>query len=121
MGTFSVPIRVGDLDGNRFVEMDALVDTGATYTSIPESTLHQLGIEVRDTYPFDLADDRTVDYSVGYASIRVEQRDIIAMVVFAEEGSPALLGATTLETARLAVNPVRQQLVSVNALLRSQL
>ena len=29
MGTFTVPIEVGDLEGNHFMSMDALVDTDA--------------------------------------------------------------------------------------------
>jgi clan AA aspartic protease len=118
MGTFSVPIQVGDVLGNRFVEMEALVDTGATYTSIPQDALRRLGIEIRDTYPFELADDRVVEYPVAYASIRLEQREVIALVVFAEEEVTPLLGATTLETARLAVDPVHRELISVPALLK---
>ena len=118
MGTFTVPIQVGNLAGQNFVDLEALVDTGATYTSIPESTLAQLGIEVRESRSFELADERIVEYSVGYASIRLEERLIIAMVVFADEGTPPLLGATALETASLAVDPVHQRLIPVPALLK---
>lgn len=32
MGTLSVPIEVGAPSGGQFVQVDALVDTGATYT-----------------------------------------------------------------------------------------
>jgi len=52
MGTFTVPLEVADLQGNQFFEVKALVDTGATYTSIPEDILQRLGIEVRETRPF---------------------------------------------------------------------
>ncbi len=83
MGTFTVSIQVGDLTGRQFVAVEALVDTGATYTSIPENTLDQLGIEIRESRLFELADDRIVEYAVGYASIRLEEREIIAMVVSA--------------------------------------
>ena len=41
MGTFTVPIQLGDLAGQRFIDIEALVDTEATYTSIPETTLAQ--------------------------------------------------------------------------------
>ena len=83
MGTFTVSIQVGDLGGQQFVDVEALVDTGATYTSIPGDILSQLGIEVRESRTFELADDRVVEYPVGYASIRLEEREIIALVVFA--------------------------------------
>ncbi|MFQ6029881.1 MAG: retroviral-like aspartic protease family protein [Dehalococcoidia bacterium] len=118
MGTFTVSIQVGDLTGQRFVAQEALVDTGATYTSIPGSILRQMGVAERESRSFEMADDRVVQYPVGYATIRLDGREIIAMVVFAEEGSAPLLGATTLETAGLAVDPVHQSLVPVNALLK---
>ena len=66
-----VPIQVGDVPGSRFLEMEALVDTGATYTSIPEDALRQLGTEVRDTYPFELTEDRVVEYPIGYVRFQV--------------------------------------------------
>ena len=47
MGTFTVPLEVADLQGTQFIEVESLVDTGATYTSIPEDVLQRLGIEER--------------------------------------------------------------------------
>ena len=118
MGTFTVSIQVGDLGGQQFVDVEALVDTGATYTSIPGDILSQLGIEVRESRTFELADDRVVEYPVGYASIRLEEREIIALVVFALEGTGPLLGATALETAGFGVDPIHRRLVPVPALLK---
>jgi clan AA aspartic protease len=118
LGTFIVPVQVGDLIGQHFVGVEALVDTGATYTSIPGHILTQLGIEPRESRTFELADDRVVEYPVGFASIRLGEREIIVMVVFAPEGTTPLLGATTLETAGLAVDPIHQRLIPVPALLK---
>ncbi len=118
MGTFTVALQVGDLAGRQFVEVEALVDTGSTYTSIPGNILAQLGIESTGTRSFGLADERVVEYPIGYASIRLEENEIIALVVFASEGSASLLGATTLETAGLAVDPFHQRLIPVPALLK---
>ena len=113
METFTVPLQVGDLAGQQFIDVEALVDTGATYTSIPESILTQLGIEIRESRSFELADDRFVEYPVGYASIRLEERAVITLVVFAPQHTGSLLGATTLETAGLAVDPIHRRLVPV--------
>ena len=118
MGTFTVPLGVADLQGQQFIELDALVDTGATYTSIPEDVLERLGVEVRETRPFELADDRVVEYPVGYATMRVDDREVIALVVFGPPGTTPLLGATTLETAGLGVDPINQRLIPVTALLK---
>ena len=119
MGTFTVFLHVGNLAGLHFAEVEALVDTAATYTSVPTNILAASGIEIREHRSFELADDRVVEYPVGYASIRLEDREIIALVVFAPEGTAALLGATTLETAGLAVDPLHQRLVPVPALLKT--
>ena len=35
VGTFAVQIEIGDLRGERYEDMEALVDTGATTTVIP--------------------------------------------------------------------------------------
>ena len=118
MGTFTVPIQVGDLAGQQFIGAEALVDTESTYTSIPERTLTALGIKVREYRSFELADDRVVEYPVGYASIRLEEREIIALVVFMPQDTGPLLGATALETAGLAVDLIHQRLVPVPALLK---
>ena len=118
MGTFTVPLGVADLQGQRFIELEALVDTGVIYTSIPEDVLERLGVEVRETRPFELADDRVVEYPVGYATMRVDNREVIALVVFGPLGSAPLLGATTLETAGLGVDLIHQRLIPVPALLK---
>ena len=57
MGTFTVPIQVGDSNGRAFVDIQALVDTGSTYTSIPTGILSGLGVEVIERHPFELADE----------------------------------------------------------------
>lgn len=118
MGTFNASLQVGDLKGHAFMDVEALVDTGVTYTSIPANILLQLGIEVREHRSFELADHRLVEYPVGYASIRLHDREVIALVVFAPEGTTSLLGATTLETASLAVDPIHRRLVPMPALLK---
>ena len=118
MGTFTVPLQVGDLAGQRFIEVEALVDTGATYTLLPEELLTQLGIAPEDQRRFQLADERVVEYPIGYARLRVDGGTAVALVVFAPEGTGPLIGATTLENLSLGVDPVQQRLVPVNALLK---
>lgn len=39
MGTFRVAIEIGDPTGTRWLEVEALADTGATYTSVPANIL----------------------------------------------------------------------------------
>ncbi len=42
MSTFTVPIGVGNIDSREFVYVDALVDTGATYSMFPRDFLENL-------------------------------------------------------------------------------
>ena len=44
MGTFSVALQVGDLAGQQFVEVEALVDTESTYTVLAKEVLDRLGL-----------------------------------------------------------------------------
>ena len=47
MGTFLVEIELGDPEGRRYETVEALVDTGATYTTVPGSTLRRLLVVAR--------------------------------------------------------------------------
>lgn len=118
MGTFSVPIEIGSVGQQRFVRAEALVDTGATHTLLPRNILAELNIQPIERIPFQLADDRTLEYEVGEARLRLDGRERTTIVVFGQEGSMPLLGATTLELFNLAVDPVRQRLVSVPGLMK---
>ena len=117
MGTFSVAVQVGNLEGPVFIDLEALVDTGATYTVLPEDLLGQLAIKPVGQRSFELADDRVQQYSIGYARLRLNGTETITQVVFGANRSSSLLGAVTLEQLGLAVDPVHQRLIQVNALL----
>jgi clan AA aspartic protease len=118
MGTFRVDIEVSSVAERRFVQAEALVDRGATHTLLPRDTLLRLGVQPIETLPFQLADERTVDYEVGEARLRLDGRERTTLVVFGPEGAAPLLGATTLELFNLAVDPVRQRLVPVPGLMK---
>ena len=113
MGTFTVSLQVGDFAGRQYVEVEALVDTGATHTMVPRQVLTQLGVEAVEQVSFQLADDRVIDYQVGEAHIRIDGREGTTLVVFGPEWTEPLLGATTLQLFNLGVDPVQEQLVPV--------
>ncbi len=117
MGTFMYPIEVGNPQGQRFERVEALVDTGATFTVLPGSLLRDLGIPAHRRIRFRLADGSVLEREAGETLVRLDGQVITTTVVFAEEGAPSLLGVVTLETALLAVDPVRQRLIPTEALL----
>ena len=52
---------------------------------------------------------------IGWTVVRLEDQTFATQVTFAEENEPSLLGVVTLEDALLAVDPVGQRLVPVEA------
>ncbi len=119
MGAFRVTIEIGDKTGQRFIELDALVDTGATYTWIPASILNQLGHVPDEQRPFVLADGRDVTYGLAWLPVRFDGRVRPTPVTFGDEGTEPLLGVVTLEEFGLGVDPVNQRLVPTPAMLKS--
>ncbi|HUF54480.1 MAG TPA: retroviral-like aspartic protease family protein [Dehalococcoidia bacterium] len=114
MGTFTVPITIGDDEGE---QLNALVDTGATNTVIPGDILRRLGVEPHRRSTFQFADGREMELDIGRAWVRVDGQREFTQVVFGPEGTDAILGAITLEEMNLAVDPVAQRLVPVNRYL----
>ena len=111
MGVFRVELEVCNAEREEFVSVEAMVDTGATYTMFPEDLLGRLGVEPLESDVFELADESLVEYQVGDVVIRLQGRMRTAPVVFVRPGAKPLIGATTLEIFRLAVDPVHKRLI----------
>ncbi len=118
MGTFYVSIQVADRFNERYANVDALVDTGSSYSSLPEGLLGELGIDREETRQFELADNRIVEYALGETRVRIEGREKTVPVMFAPDDTMPLVGATTLEILGLGIDPLAERLVPVNALGR---
>ena len=104
MGLFWQSIKVGNQQGGDMVEVEALVDTGALDTMIPAPLLDELGVQVLTSYSYILADGRMAQLPYGQAAIEIDGVTRICSVVFGP-GDEVLLGATTLETFKLLVDP----------------
>ena len=117
MGTFSWPVRIASMDGQEAMDIEATVDTGAAFTTLPASLLHELGIEPMGQRRFLLADGRRIEMDYGQARATIDGDSVVTIVVYGEDQSPALLGAYTLEGLALAVDPVEQQLVSTHLIM----
>jgi putrescine---pyruvate transaminase len=113
MGVFSVAIEVGNAQSDRFERVEAVVDTGASYTQLPVSTLRRLGVQPHTKHMFVMADGRRAESDIGRAWIRIEGRTEMTIVVFAEEGTQPLIGAVTLEEFGLGVDPIGKRLIPV--------
>jgi len=117
MGTFRYSIEIGSPDGDRFERLEALVDTGATYTWIPRPILETLGHRPSLRRRLRLADGTVIEREGVQAPVRIAGEILLTICLFGDEGSEALLGAVTLEEFGLGVDPVNRQLVPIVSML----
>ena len=116
MGIFQVELEIGDTNGQRFESINALVDTGASYTLIPAPLLHELGIVPHTERTLTLADGRRVRMGYAWTWMRIDGQQDISPVIFGNDDATPLLGVMTLELFALGIDPVSQRLIQVDAL-----
>ena len=109
LGVFNWPIQLNSMDGERSLDVEAMVDTGASYTIVPARLLRDLGVVPVDTIRLVMADGRPVECEIGEARATINGRSIPTLVVFGADDARALLGAYTLEGLRLAVDPTHRR------------
>ena len=117
MGTFNVGCLIKNhVDRDKVVEIPRLmVDTGSEATWIPRKLLEQIDVKPEKRQVFQMANGQQVYRDVGYALVRVSQRETIDEIVFAEKGDYVLLGARALEGLLLWVDPKNKKLIEIDA------
>ena len=116
MGTFTVNMRIIGTNGLT-EDVEALVDTGATRTSLPASLLQRLGVVPQENALFRTATGAIVEMQTGEVAIELDGRQKTVPVVFGADGAGPLMGATALEIFNYAVDPIEQRLMPVPGLL----
>ena len=116
MGTFYMALEIVGPSEGRSESVQALVDTGASYSWVPASVLQRLGVEPTIRFQFILADGRQIERDMAEARVRLNGEERTTLVVFGDEGK-ALLGAYALEGFGLSADPVNRRLVPVPGLL----
>ncbi|MDZ4284673.1 MAG: aspartyl protease [Patescibacteria group bacterium] len=86
-----------------------LVDSGAVYSVVPASQLKKLGIKVMDTQKMSHANGEGIAKGVGNALFSDGGQVRSSPVVFGEEGI-YLLGAVTLESLGVILDPINREL-----------
>jgi clan AA aspartic protease len=87
-----------------------LIDSGAIHSVVPTAILDRLGIRSFAQDEYNLADGSKVMRRRGAALFKLGEKVGAADVIFGEEGDSNLLGATTLESMSLALDPLRREL-----------
>lgn len=111
MGTFSLKLEVANPNGHEYVAVDAVVDTGSSYTVLGQDLLTDLGIHPIERRRFQLGDDSMVDYELGEARLRLGDSAMVTPVVFGPPGVSPLLGAVSLQIFGLIADSVNERLV----------
>ena len=101
----------------KIAEVNFLIHNGAVYSLVPGKVLDALDIEPYREMIFSLADGTTIKRRVCSAYFEFEGESGPAPVVYGEEGDEPLLGATTLESLGLVLNPFSRTLHSMRMLM----
>jgi clan AA aspartic protease len=98
------------LSAEKAVTVRMLVDTGATFSVIPEALARAVGIKrLRRSVTIALADGRRVKLDAGTAIFRIGEREAPATILVGDVAEP-ILGVETLEALGLTVDPRRRRL-----------
>jgi clan AA aspartic protease len=99
------------------VDIEFLIDSGAVHSLVPAEVLQRLGIESYQRLEFILADGTKVARQVGDAYFEYDGDGGAAPVIFGEPADEPLLGATTLESLGLVLNPFKRELYPTRLML----
>ena len=111
MGQTFLEIEVGNPANPDVTErVEFLIDSGAIYSVVPAPILERLNIRPLSEQVFRLANGTKMTRRKGIALFRYGERVGGADVIFGEEDDSNLLGATTLESLGLTLDPLRREL-----------
>lgn len=108
MGITYVEGRVKGPLGERTVRF--LVNSGATYTVLPEEVWRSIGLKPIREHEFILTDGTVIRRKVSECYISLPQGEGHTPVVLGEADDHALLGVVTLEILGLVFNPFKRTL-----------
>ena len=109
--------KIARARARRAIAVRFLVDTGAVYTVLPENLWRRLRLTADRTAEFALADGTTITRGVSECRLTVAGRTATSPVVLGGPNDAPLLGAVTLETLGLMVNPLSRELLPMRLLL----
>lgn len=94
-----------------------LVDSGATYTVIPQAIWKKLKLSAKREQSFILADGTIMKRKVSECLIEIPQGSCHTPVIPGEKHDEALLGTVTLEELAVVLNPFERKLQPMQARL----
>lgn len=117
MGLTTVSVTIKSLDGKKEVSGDFLVDTGASFTVVPQDMAKRLSLKTDRVQRFSLADGSVMERNLGFALVEFDDHKSPSTVVIGEKGDSPLLGALSLEGMGLMVDPFSRKLRPMKLML----
>jgi len=116
MGHVWVKTKIGNPEITKVLEVEALVDTGATLTVIPRKIAESLEIPIVGKNIVETAAGK-IEIDRGRAWIEIMGKGEIVPVLISDVIEKVLIGITVLEILGLRVDPITGKLVEWTLLL----
>jgi aspartyl protease family protein len=118
MGITYVHARLRNPDGRGATRnVRFLVDSGAIYSVLPQQIWRALRLRPEREVEFTLADGTPIKRGVSECRFEIRGEAATSPVVLGEENDGALLGAVTLETLGLMLNPLTREILPMRMVL----
>lgn len=98
-------------DAIRSVEVETIVDTGATFLCLPAYFIEELGLHAGDRQRGQTANGFVARTLYGVAQITLFGRSVQMSVMETDDETPPLIGVLVLEALDLVVDPRRERLI----------
>jgi len=114
LGETITRVRVYGPDGTS--ELEALVDTGATFTKISRSIASRIGVRPKREVLTQVATGEIIKRQTSTLDAEIKGVRDTVPVVIGEDHEPTVIGYTTLEILGFKINPVTGELEPTHAL-----
>ena len=118
MGVKFVAAKVSRTDRRgRAIRLRFMVDSGVVYSVLPAVVWRALKLKPERSVEFTLADGTTMTRGVSECRFQINGLSATSPAVLGEAEDSPLLGAVTLETLGLMLNPLSRELLPMRMML----
>jgi predicted aspartyl protease len=114
MGLVYRNVRFGAESGAAWVEVRALIDTGATHCQVPVAIAQQLQGRLFQRTRVLLADGTIQERDIVYLQVQLDETlpPVLTTVIVGGDNAPVLVVAVAMEQLGVGIDPTTQKLVS---------
>ncbi|MCD6255486.1 MAG: retroviral-like aspartic protease family protein [Deltaproteobacteria bacterium] len=113
MGKVVEKVKVTNFkDPSKSLEIEAVIDTGATMSVLPMDTIQRLGLEKIEDVNVRYADNRVEKKEVyGWIILEIAGRRAVFDVLAENKGAQPLIGQIVLERLDLVIEPTERKVI----------